>query len=110
MFNVADICSILLNLAGNKVNNISVVYTPWQNLKKTPSMEVGQVGFYSQKMVSFFINMRSDFFTAAISRSDLIPSPSLAQVRTVKVEKRINDIVNRLNKTKVERTPDLKGT
>lgn len=27
----------------------------------------------------------------------------------MKVEKRINEIVNRLNKTKVERKPDLKG-
>lgn len=27
----------------------------------------------------------------------------------MRVEKRINDIVNRLNKTKVERKPDLKG-
>jgi hypothetical protein len=27
----------------------------------------------------------------------------------VKVEKRINEIVNRLNKTKVEQKPDLKG-
>jgi hypothetical protein len=27
----------------------------------------------------------------------------------VRVEKRINEIVNRLNKTKVERKPDLKG-
>lgn len=31
------------------------------------------------------------------------------QVKTVKVEKRMNEIVNRLNKTKVERMPDLKG-
>jgi hypothetical protein len=31
------------------------------------------------------------------------------KVRTIKVEKRINEIVNRLNKTKVERKPDLKG-
>lgn len=31
------------------------------------------------------------------------------QVKTVKVEKRINEIVNRLNKTKIERIkPDLK--
>ncbi|XP_039025887.1 coiled-coil domain-containing protein 25-like [Hibiscus syriacus] len=35
----------------------------------------------------------------------LIPS----KVRTVRVEKRINEIVNRLNKTKVERKPDLKA-
>ncbi|KAL6006221.1 hypothetical protein ACLOJK_040267 [Asimina triloba] len=30
-------------------------------------------------------------------------------VRTVRVEKRINEIVNRLNKAKVERKPDLKA-
>ncbi|KAK3024264.1 hypothetical protein RJ639_043958 [Escallonia herrerae] len=64
----------------NKVNNIDVVYTPWQNLKKTASMDVGQVGFHNSKMV-----------------------------RTVRVEKRINEVVNRLNRTKVERKPDLKA-
>ncbi|CAL0327288.1 unnamed protein product [Lupinus luteus] len=68
------------SIQGNKVNNIDVVYTPWSNLKKTPSMDVGQVGFHNSKMV-----------------------------RTVRVEKRINEIVNRLNKTKVERKPDLKA-
>lgn len=68
------------SIQGNKVNNIDVVYTPWSNLKKTASMDVGQVGFHNQKMV-----------------------------RTVRVEKRINEIVNRLNKTKVERKPDLKA-
>ncbi|KAH7574227.1 hypothetical protein JRO89_XS03G0268500 [Xanthoceras sorbifolium] len=65
---------------GNKVNNIDVVYTPWSNLKKTASMDVGQVGFHNSKMV-----------------------------RTVRVEKRMNEVVNRLNKTKVERKPDLKA-
>ncbi|MBA0657928.1 hypothetical protein Goklo_010182, partial [Gossypium klotzschianum] len=68
------------SIQGNKVNNIDVVYTPWSNLKKTPSMDVGQVGFHNSKMV-----------------------------RTLRVEKRINEIVNRLNRTKVERTPDLKA-
>ncbi|XP_060208117.1 uncharacterized protein LOC132635657 [Lycium barbarum] len=68
------------SIQGNKVNNVDVVYTPWQNLKKTASMDVGQVSFHNPKMV-----------------------------RTVRVEKRINEIVNRLNRTKVERTPDLKA-
>ncbi|KAH1067386.1 hypothetical protein J1N35_032373 [Gossypium stocksii] len=68
------------SIQGNKVNNIDVVYTPWSNLKKTPSMDVGQVGFHNSKMV-----------------------------RTLRVDKRINEIVNRLNRTKVERTPDLKA-
>ncbi|KAF5187146.1 Coiled-coil domain-containing protein [Thalictrum thalictroides] len=68
------------SIQGNKVNNVDVVYTPWFNLKKTASMDVGQVGFHNPKMV-----------------------------RTIKVEKRLNEVVNRLNKTKVERTPDLKA-
>nr|GMD44250.1 coiled-coil domain-containing protein 25 [Ipomoea batatas] len=68
------------SIQGNKLNNIDVVYTPWQNLRKTASMEVGQVSFHNPKMV-----------------------------RTVRVEKRINEIVNRLNRTKVERKPDLKA-
>ncbi|OAY54289.1 coiled-coil domain-containing protein 25 isoform X2 [Manihot esculenta] len=68
------------SIQGNKVNNIEVVYTPWSNLKKTASMDVGQVSFHNPKMV-----------------------------RTVRVEKRINEVVNRLNKTKVERNTDLKA-
>ncbi|KAL3148688.1 hypothetical protein ABBQ38_014103 [Trebouxia sp. C0009 RCD-2024] len=66
------------SITGNKTNNIDIVYTPWSNLKKTASMEVGQVGFYSNKLV-----------------------------KKVRVEKRVNDIVNRLNKTKQELYPDL---
>ena len=66
------------SIHGNKMNNIQVVYTPWANLKKTGDMAVGQVGFYRQK-----------------------------DVKTVSVEKRINETVNRLNKTKIEKHPDL---
>ena len=33
------------------MNNIAVVYTLWSNLKKTADMEVGQVGFHSNKEV-----------------------------------------------------------
>lgn len=42
---------LTLLFLGNKVNNVDVVYTPWFNLKKTPSMEVGQVSFHNSKMV-----------------------------------------------------------
>lgn len=67
------------SIQGNKLNNIDVVYTPYPNLKKTGDMVVGQVGFHSDKAV-----------------------------KKVRVEKRINEIVNRLNKTKVEKHPDLR--
>lgn len=42
--------------AGNKMNNVEVIYTPWANLKKSPSMDVGQVGFHNPRMViTFFL-------------------------------------------------------
>lgn len=65
--------------AGNKKDNITVIYTPWSNLKKDGSMATGQVGFKDQK-----------------------------KVKRVYVAKRENPIVNRLNKTKVEKFPDFR--
>ncbi|KAJ3090505.1 Coiled-coil domain-containing protein 25 [Quaeritorhiza haematococci] len=66
------------SIEGNKKNNIIVIYTPWSNLKKTPGMETGQVTFHKQNVV-----------------------------KRIHVEKRQNDIINRLNKTKEEKFPDL---
>nr|CAH7729780.1 unnamed protein product [Callosobruchus chinensis] len=68
------------SIMGNKMNDVDVVYTMWANLKKTPAMDVGQVGFHKEK-----------------------------EVRKIRVAKRINDIVNRLNKTKKEENPDLRA-
>ncbi|XP_019063054.1 coiled-coil domain-containing protein 25 isoform X3 [Fukomys damarensis] len=66
------------SIQGCKMNNVSVVYTPWSNLKKTADMDVGQIGFHRQK-----------------------------DVKIVTVEKKVNEILNRLEKTKLERFPDL---
>ncbi|EPQ08026.1 Coiled-coil domain-containing protein 25 [Myotis brandtii] len=66
------------SIQGCKMNNVNVVYTPWSNLKKTADMDVGQIGFHRQK-----------------------------DVKIVTVEKKVNEILNRLEKTKTERFPDL---
>lgn len=63
---------------GNKKDNITVIYTPWSNLKKDGSMAVGQVSFKDQK-----------------------------KIKRVLVPQRENPIINRLNKTKVEKQPDF---
>jgi hypothetical protein len=63
---------------GNKKDNVTVIYTPWRNLHKQADMATGQVGFHRHK-----------------------------DVRKVRVEKRTNEIINRLNKTQVEKFPDL---
>ncbi|KAL3908353.1 MAG: hypothetical protein SGPRY_009834 [Prymnesium sp.] len=64
----------LNSIEGCKLSHVPVVYTMWSNLRKSGDMAVGQVGFHKR-----------------------------AEVRSVVVEKRINEIVNRLNKTKEEK-------
>ena len=39
------------SIQGNKMNDVDVVYTTWENLHKTASMDVGQIGFHKQKAV-----------------------------------------------------------
>ncbi|XP_017145727.1 coiled-coil domain-containing protein 25-like [Drosophila miranda] len=69
------------SIQGNKVNNLEVVYTMWENLKKTPDMEPGQVAYHNE-----------------------------GAVRKIRLEKRVNEIVNRLNRTKTEEEhPDFRG-
>jgi len=65
------------SIEGNKKDNLTVIYTPADNLKKTGDMATGQVSFHSDK-----------------------------RVKRVHVVKRENPIVNRLNKTKVVREVD----
>jgi len=67
------------SITGNKQNDIDVVYTMWANLNKTSSMDVGQIGFHKTR-----------------------------EVKKIRVEKRDNAIVNRLNKTKEEKPCDFR--
>ncbi|KAJ3091899.1 hypothetical protein HK100_007071 [Physocladia obscura] len=66
------------SIEGNKLDNQTIIYTPWSNLKKQAGMETGQVTFHKNNLV-----------------------------KKVFLRKRENDIVNRLNKTKREEYPDL---
>ncbi|KAH0613275.1 uncharacterized protein H6S33_009655 [Morchella sextelata] len=77
---LVDCCQLTKanSIEGNKKDNVNIVYTPWSNLKKDGSMAVGQVGFKDQR-----------------------------KVKKVLVEARTNAIINRLNKTKTEKFPDL---
>lgn len=43
------------SIEGNKKDNITVVYTPWSNLKKDGSMAVGQVGFKDSRKVCYCV-------------------------------------------------------
>ena len=73
---LTDCCQIVKanSIEGNKKNNVKIVYTPFNNLKKEQGHDVGQVTFHSTKMIKF-----------------------------ITVDRRNNEIVNRLNKTKEEK-------
>jgi len=68
------------SIEGCKLNDVDVVYTMWENLHKTESMEVGQIGFHKRKAV----------------------------LKT-RVAKKDNTIINRLNKTKVWKDVDFRA-
>ena len=71
---IDDCCQLVKanSIQGNKLNNVEIIYTPWANLKKTPGMDVGQVAYHDNKAVKYLT-----------------------------VEKRINAVINRLEKTKI---------
>jgi hypothetical protein len=66
------------SIQGSKAGSVTVVYTPWANLKKSAQMEVGQVGFHDEKAVL-----------------------------RVHVAAKNNEVLNRLQKSKTERFPNL---
>lgn len=71
-----DCCQLVKanSIEGNKKNNLSIIYTPASNLKKTGDMAIGQVSFHKEKLV-----------------------------RRFHVAARENEVVNRMKKTKGER-------
>jgi predicted ribosome quality control (RQC) complex YloA/Tae2 family protein len=48
------------SIEGCKKDRVSIVYTPWQNLLKRPSAEIGEVGFKKQNEVITVHNISED--------------------------------------------------
>lgn len=76
---IADCCQLVKanSIEGNRKNNVKIVYTPFNNLKKEQGHDVGQVTFHTTKLLKY-----------------------------ATVDRRNNDIVNRLNKTREEKQVD----
>ncbi|NXI81832.1 CCD25 protein, partial [Rhipidura dahli] len=66
------------SIQGCKLSSVAVVYTPWSNLRKTPDMDVGQIGFHRNK-----------------------------EVRSLTVERKAPEQLRRLERTRREQFPDL---
>lgn len=83
---VWEMCQLVKDnsIEGCKKDKVDIVYTPCDNLKKTASMDVGQVGFKVAKG----------------SRR----SPDVVKVREVAKDK---DVLKRISKTQEEKFPNL---
>ncbi|CAG8440834.1 7101_t:CDS:10 [Funneliformis mosseae] len=66
------------SIKGCKENNVTILYTPWSNLLKTNDMATGEVSFRDQN-----------------------------KVKKMQVKTKNNKIINRLEKTRIEKFPDL---
>lgn len=64
------------SIEGNKRDNVTVIYTPWSNLRKDGSMAVGQVSFHDPKKTARILLLT-----------------------------RLNPVINRLMKTRTEIPP-----
>ncbi|MCJ1308335.1 hypothetical protein MMC25_001988 [Agyrium rufum] len=116
------------SIEGSKRSNVTIIYTPWANLKKEGSMAVGQVSFWKPKEVrlysSFIIFLQScmiaSFFVVLASasilslsilenrKSDIAYLLSLCaneQTARTTISTKQNVILNRLKKTMTEIPP-----
>jgi len=66
------------SIEGRKKDKVSVCYTPWENLKKTASMEIGAVGYKKEENVKLAHGITKN-----------------------------SEVLKRLNKSKEERVVDL---
>lgn len=103
------------SIEGNKkaTGGVRIVYTMWSNLHKTRSMETGQIGFHRMKEVSKENQLKRGHSCSSWNyvcwhlSFDYVFLCVVVQCYYTNVEKRDNTIVNRLNKTKVEKDSSI---
>ena len=82
------------------MKEVQVVYTRWRNLKKTKSMEAGQIGFHDHsKVMTLLLKYKYMSKWPPAHQYTHTYTSDFWQVRKIKVDK-CNSIVNALNRTK----------
>ncbi|XP_052132340.1 coiled-coil domain-containing protein 25-like [Frankliniella occidentalis] len=70
------------SISGCKMNEVDVVYTMWSNLRKTPEMDVGQVGFHSDKEVRKLRISKNSVIVKRLEKTrEVDPQPDLRNQR-----------------------------
>ena len=66
------------SIKGSKIKGVKIVYTPWANLRKTKSMEAGQVGFHTPTQKAYrTISRNKDILRALAKTKTWVEEPDL---------------------------------
>merc|ERR1712227_63713 len=69
---VVEECASLVkanSIKGCKMTECKIVYTPWENLKKTSDMVVGQVGYHNSKRVKYITVKKNNDIVKKIEKT-----------------------------------------
>jgi len=82
---VVEECASLVkanSIKGCKMSEVKIVYTPWENLKKTSDMVAGQVGYHNSKRVKYITVKKNNDIVKKIEKTRSADStPDLAAER-----------------------------
>jgi len=108
---VVEECASLVkhnSIKGCKMSETKIVYTPWENLKKTSDMVVGQVGYHNSKRVKYITVKKNNEIVKKIEKTrsaDL--TPDLAAERQDR-DRRVLEEDKKLARLKAEQDSQLK--
>ena len=78
---IEDCCQLVKfrSIEGKKRSEVTVIYTPWSNLKKREGMDVGTIGFHNEKTVRKCKVTRDKDILRALGKTMEEKYPNLAQ-------------------------------
>lgn len=97
------------SIEGNKKKNVTIIYTPWSNIKKTGDMDTGTVTFHNDRVVKrHLIRERENAIVNALNKTKkeiAVDHEAVRQERERAIgrEKKLNATKERNERLEVER-------
>lgn len=97
------------SIQGNKQKNVTIIYTPWSNIKKTGDMDTGTVTFHNDRVVRrHLVRDRENAIVNALNKTKrevAVDHESVRQERERAIgrEKKLNATRERNERLEVER-------
>lgn len=97
------------SIEGSKQTEVSIVYTPASNLKKTASMDTGQVGFKQQTKVKYVANVKKDKnIIKKLEKTKAEPNINLEEKKAERDRREKNEKKQQLQQQKLQQQQEEK--